>query len=72
MRLNVCSGGAGKPDPQAFYLNRSRLGVAAIVNRWTDEAACQCFEVRVSDGRHFVLRRAASGSWELAGVYRRG
>jgi hypothetical protein len=73
MKLSVCSGrgSPGREAPEAFYLNQRRLGVAAILKRWTDEAACACFEVRVPDGRHFVLRHVPdTGAWELTAVYR--
>jgi hypothetical protein len=43
--------------------------VAAVLNRWTDSPD-DFFEVRVDDGRHFVLRwEPPLGRWELVAVY---
>jgi len=55
--------------PSAFFLAERRLPVAAVLNRWTD-SAYHFFELRVDDGRHFVLRREPSlERWELVAVY---
>ncbi len=44
--------------------------MAAVLNRWTD-SAYHFFELRVDDGRHFVLRREPSlERWELVAVYK--
>jgi hypothetical protein len=45
--------------------------VAAVLNRWTD-LPYHFFEVRVGDGRRFVLRcEPPAGRWELVAVYGR-
>ncbi len=55
--------------PSAFFLAERRLPVAAVLNRWTD-SAYHFFELRVDDGRHFVLRcQPPAGRWELVAVY---
>ena len=73
MKITVCRG--GKPGteeaPSAFFLAERRLPVAAVLNRWTD-SAYHLFEVRVDDGRRFVLRsEPPAGRWELVVVYGR-
>ena len=73
MKITVCR--EGKPGaeeaPSAFFLAERRLPVAAVLNRWTD-LPYQFFEVRVGDGRRFVLRcEPPAGRWELVAVYGR-
>jgi len=72
MKITVCRGTKSKAEeaPTAFFLAERRLPVAAVLNRWTDSAYC-FFEVRVDDGRHFVLRREPSlERWELVAVHK--
>ncbi len=60
---------AGLEEPAAFHLGGRRLPVTAVLERWS-EGTARYFEVRVEDGRRFVLRHdAAGGSWALAAVY---
>jgi hypothetical protein len=71
MRLNVlCNAGPhGEETPWAFHLGGRRLSVISIVSRWTDTPH-RYFEVRVDDGRRFVLRHeTATRCWELAAVF---
>ena len=72
MRISVLTTPeAGAHRPCAFHLGGRRVAVAAVLSRW-DEAAGRCYEVRDLEGRRFVLRQcAASGLWELAGVWGR-
>ena len=59
----------GEEQPAAFYLGGRRLPVTAIVERWS-EGAARYFEVRVEDGRRFVLRHdPPTRAWSLAAVY---
>ena len=73
--MKICVYGpssGGEQQPRVFYLGARRLPVVAIVGRWLD-GSHRCYEVSVDDGRRFVLRHdPASGSWELAAVYRAG
>ena len=72
MRISVRSrsSGSGK-EPCSFCLGESRLRVMAIVER-RDLADVDYFEVRVLDGRNFVLaRERQTDAWELAAVYPR-
>lgn len=56
-------------EPAAFFLGGRRLPVTAVVERWS-EGAARYYEVRVEDGRRFVLRHdPPSRIWELAAVY---
>lgn len=56
-------------EPAAFHLGGRRLPITAVLDRWS-EGAARYFEVRVEDGRRFVLRLdPAARSWELAAVY---
>lgn len=71
MRLNVlCNAGPhGEEIPWAFHLGGRRLSIISIVSRWTD-APHRYFEVRVDDGRRFVLRHETpTRCWELAAVF---
>lgn len=59
----------GGYDPRVFHLGQRRLPVVAVLKQWTD-AGHRYFDVRVEDGRHFVLRHdPATGVWELAAAY---
>lgn len=70
MRISVRSrtGRNGK-QPSSFCLGRCELYVAGILER------CELtgvFQVRVLDGRRFVIRhQRATDRWELAAVYGR-
>jgi len=67
MKICVLSrvGQRGQHDPQVFHLGQRRLPVVAILGEWTDPPA-RCIEVRVEDGRRFVLRHdPVTGRWEL-------
>jgi len=67
MKICVCGGGE---QPRVFYLGGRRLPVVTVLGAWADGAA-HYYEVRVEDGRRFVLRHeSATGRWELAAVYR--
>ena len=71
MKIAVCRGGkpGAEEAPSAFFLAERRLPVVAVVNRWAD-SAYHFFEVRVDDGRRFVLRsEPPAGRWELVVVY---
>jgi hypothetical protein len=71
MKITVCRGTKSKAEeaPNAFFLAERRLPVAAVLNRWTD-LPYHFFEVRVDDGRRFVLRsEPPAGRWELVVVY---
>lgn len=59
----------GEEQPAAFYLGGRRLPVTVVLDRWS-EGAARYHEVRVEDGRRFVLRHdPASRTWSLAAVY---
>ncbi|MGQ0653936.1 MAG: hypothetical protein ACT4P4_17010 [Betaproteobacteria bacterium] len=59
----------GEEQPSAFYLGGRRLPVSAIVERWS-EGTARYYEVRIEDGRRFVLRHdPPTGAWSLAAVY---
>jgi hypothetical protein len=56
-------------EPRAFCLGQSRLCVVSILER-RESADSQCFAVRVSDGRDFLLlHEAQTDVWHLAAVY---
>ena len=59
----------GDEQPAAFYLGGRRLPVTVVIERWS-EGAARYYEVRVEDGRRFVLRHdPPSRTWTLAAVY---
>lgn len=71
--MRICvqsySGPRGEIYPCAFHLGGRRLPIVDILNRWS-EAAFYYLEVRVADGRRFVLRYEPSQRcWELSAVY---
>jgi len=69
MKICVITSGGQRGEPHVFYVGRSRLLVAGLVGRWSDTTH-RHFEVRVEDGRRFLLRQdIAARTWELAGVY---
>ena len=71
MKICVLSrtGRGGEYDPQVFHLGQRRLPVVAVLEQWT-EAQHRYFNVRVEDGRRFVLRHdPTTGAWELAAAY---
>jgi hypothetical protein len=72
MRISVsCRSGRKGKEPCSVHLGSADLPVAAIVERH-EEPERQCFEVRVFDGRRFVLcHHADHDDWELAAVYGR-
>jgi hypothetical protein len=56
-------------EPAAFHLGGRRLPITAVLDRWS-EGAARYFEVRVEDGRRFVLRHDPPARvWSLAAVY---
>lgn len=70
MRISVRSrtGRKGK-EPWSFCLGRRELYVTDILERCELTGACR-FQVRVTDGRRFVIRHQPSADlWELAAVY---
>ena len=71
MRICVLTGVGKRGDepPHVFYVGGHRLRVAGLLGTWSDPTH-RHFEVRVEDGRRFVLRQdIAAREWELAGVY---
>lgn len=59
----------GQSDPHVLHLGQRRLPVVAVIARWA-EPPHRYFEVRVEDGRRFVLRHYPdTGLWELAAAY---
>lgn len=59
-------------EPCRLLLGRSSLPVAAVLNRRQETDACS-FEVRVLDGRRFIVRhRPDLDGWELVAVCGRG
>ncbi len=70
MRISVRSraGRYGK-EPCSFCLGRCELYVTDIIER-AEVTGANRFQVRVSDGRRFVIRHQPSTDrWELAAVY---
>ena len=58
-------------EPRRLQLGSRSLQIIRILERSELTGACR-FQVRVSDGRRFVIRHeSASGRWELAAVYAR-
>lgn len=58
-------------EPGTFCLGRAQLSVVSIVERH-DTADSHYFEVRVPDGRDFLLRhQTQTDVWQLAAVYGR-
>jgi hypothetical protein len=56
-------------EPYHLCLGRHSLPVCSVLDRH-DEGDARIFEVRVLDGRHFVVRRqTALDQWELVAVY---
>jgi len=72
MRISVRSRCAESgQEPSSFCLGRSQLQVVSILER-RELADAHCFEVRVLDGRSFVMcHQPQTDSWELAAVYGR-
>jgi hypothetical protein len=63
--------GRNGKEPSSFCLGRRELFVTGILDR-TELTGARRFQVRVADGRRFVIRhQAASDQWELAAVYSR-
>jgi hypothetical protein len=70
VRISVRSrtGKKGK-EPWSFCLGRCELYVTDIIERCELTGACR-FQVRVTDGRRFVIRHQPTADlWELAAVY---
>ena len=70
VRISVRSriGKDGK-EPSSFCLGRCELFVTAIIER-SGASNARRFQVRVADGRRFVIRHQADADrWELAAVY---
>ncbi|MGH8669555.1 MAG: hypothetical protein ACREUN_01515 [Burkholderiales bacterium] len=70
MRISVRTraGHSGR-EPCSFCLGACRLQVVDILERCQVADACR-FQVRVSDGRRFVIRyQPQLDRWELAAVY---
>src|SRR6476469_8646975 len=72
MKISVGSrAGRTGTEPGRLCLGRCSLPVSAVLSRRDDGCSC-AFEVRVMDGRRFVVRyQPAEGSWELVAVQRR-
>jgi hypothetical protein len=69
MKICVHTSGGPSVEPHVFYVGGHRLRVAGLVGRWSDPTHHH-FEVRVEDGRRFLLRQdIAARDWELVGVY---
>ena len=67
--VHTASGRRGDEPPHVFYVGGHRLLVAVLLCHWSDTTH-RHFEVRVEDGRRFVLRQdIVARDWELAGVY---
>ncbi len=67
--MKICVHTSGGLEPHVFYVGGHRLRVTVLVGHWSDTTH-RHFEVRVEDGRRFVLRQdIAARDWELAGVY---
>lgn len=73
MRISVRSrAGRNGKEPRSFCLGGCELHVMDIIERCEITGAYR-FQVRVSDGRRFVIRhQPATDRWELAAVYGRG
>ena len=69
MKISVGSrDGRTGTEPGRLRLGQCSLPVCAVLSRRDDGCSC-AFEVRVMDGRRFVVRyRPAQGSWELVAV----
>jgi hypothetical protein len=69
MKISVSSrDGRIGAEPGRLRLGQCSLPVSAVLSRRDDGYSC-AFEVRVMDGRRFVVRyQAAQGSWELVAV----
>jgi hypothetical protein len=69
MKICVHTSGGPFEQPHVFYVGGHRLLVAGLLDRWNDMTH-RHYEVRVQDGRRFLLRQdIAARSWELAAVY---
>jgi hypothetical protein len=72
MKICVLTSGGRRGEPHVFYVGGRRLLVSGLVGNWSDPTH-RHYEVRVADGRRFLLRQdIAARSWELAGVYAPG
>jgi hypothetical protein len=70
MRISVCSRGRRK-EPCRFCLGEARHRVVAILGE-RNEGDAHRFEVRIPDGRRFVLcHHVQADRWELAAAYPR-
>ena len=69
MKISVGSrDGRTGTEPGRLCLGRCSLPVSAVLSRH-DDGCSRAFEVRVMDGRCFVVRyQPAQGSWELVAV----
>ena len=70
MRISVRSrAGRNGKEPSSFCLGRCELHVVNILDR-CELAGGRRFQVRVADGRRFVIRhQTAMDRWELTAVY---
>lgn len=71
MRICVMSyrKAGGTEVPAAFYLGGRRLPVVSVLEHWA-EGTSRYHEVRIEDGRRFVLRHdPPTRCWYLAAVY---
>ena len=70
MKISVgCRASTRGNEPCNLRLGRRSLPVCSVLDRH-DEGDARVFEVRVLDGRHFVVRRqTALDQWELVAVY---
>jgi hypothetical protein len=73
MKISVGSRpGNNGAEPCRLCLGRSSLPVTAVLER-RDEGTARAFEVRVLDGRRFIVRYlSGTDQWELVAVHERG
>lgn len=72
MKISIGSrSGRGGTEPHRLCLGRCSLPVTAVLERH-DEGETRVFDVRVLDGRRFVVRRRTDlEDWELVAAYGR-
>jgi hypothetical protein len=70
MKISVGSrSGSGGNEPRRLCLGRCSLPVTTVLDQY-DEGETHIFDVRVLDGRRFVVRRQISpDQWELIAAY---
>jgi hypothetical protein len=70
MKISVGSrSGRSGNQPHRLCLGRCSLPVTAVLDR-QDDGEARVFDVRVLDGRRFIVRRQTQhGEWELVAAY---